>query len=98
MDADKWFQRVWPLNLIVERLELPALLLFQHWKWFKYPIAQRVEKFRQTLLRELEDIQRELPVVRTLLDNDKIIRLAEALPNFMELRDQQLPKKRPHAH
>src|SRR4030095_11466849 len=29
MDAREWFQRVWPLNLIAKRLELPALLLFQ---------------------------------------------------------------------
>src|SRR5262249_28778921 len=33
-----------------------------------------------------------------LLDNDEIIHLAEALPNFGELRGQQLPEERPHAH
>src|SRR5262245_40994346 len=98
MDPREWFQRVWPLNLIAKRFELPALLPFQNWKWLEYPIAQSVEEFRQALLHELEDIQRELPVVGPLLDNDKIIPLAEALPDFAELRDQQLPKKRSHAH
>ena len=87
-----------PLNLIAKRLEPPALVLFQNWKWLDYPVAQRFEEFRQAVLHELENIQRELPVVRPLLDNDEIIHLAEALPDFGELRGQQLPKERPHAH
>jgi len=49
-------------------------------------------------LHELENIQRELSVVRPLLENDKIIRFAETLPDFAELRDQQLRKKWPHAY
>ena len=85
-----------PLNLIAKRLEPLALPLFQNWKWLDYPVAQRVEEFRQPLLHELENIQRELTVVRPLLDNDEIIHIAEALPNFEELRGQQLPKERPH--
>jgi hypothetical protein len=36
-------------------------------------------------LHEVENIQRELPVVRSLLDDDKIIGLAQALPDFGEL-------------
>src|SRR5215469_1663715 len=98
MDARERFQRVLPLNFIAKRLELRALLLFQNWKWFKYPIAQRVEKFWQALLHECENIQREPPVVCALLENNKIIRFAEALPDFAELRDQQLSKKWPHAY
>ena len=98
MDAREWFRRVWPLNLIAKRLEPLALLLFQNWKWLEYPVAQRVEEFGQALLHELENIQRELPVVCPLLDNDEIIYFAEALPDFGELRGQQLPKERPHAY
>src|SRR5512132_1981006 len=98
MDAGKWFKRLSPFNLIAKRLEPPALLLFQNWKWLKYPVAHRVEEFRQALLRKLENIHRELPVVCPLLDNDEIIYLAKALPDFGELRGQQLPKERPHAH
>ena len=98
MDAREWLRRVWPLDLIAKRLKPPALLLFQNWKWLEYSVVQRVEEFRQAVLHELENIQRELPVVRPLLDNDEIIHLAEALPDFGELRGQQLPKERPHAH
>ena len=47
---------------------------------------------------ELENIERKLPIVRPLLNNDEIIHLAEALPDFGELRGQQLSKERPHAH
>src|SRR5436305_7248708 len=88
MDSREWFQRVWPLNLIAERLKVAALPLFQNWKWLEYPIVQRVEEFRQTVLHELENIQRELPVVRPLLDNHEMIELAEALPDLAELRGQ----------
>src|SRR4030095_172560 len=79
-------------------LESPALLLFQNWKRFDDAVAQRVKEFRETLSHEIENIPRELSVVRPLLDNDEIIHLAEALPDFGELRGQQLPKQRPHAH
>jgi hypothetical protein len=58
------------------------LLLFQNWKWLKYPVTQRVEEFRQALFSELENIPRELPVVCPLLDNDEIVHLAEPLPDF----------------
>jgi hypothetical protein len=71
------------------------LPLFQHWKWLAYLVVQRVEEFRQALLHELENIQRELSVVRPLLDNGEIIHLAETLPDFGELRGQQLPKSGP---
>src|SRR6476659_3222128 len=53
MDAREWFRRVQPLNLIAKRLEPPALLLFQNWKWLEYSVAQRFEEFRQRVLREL---------------------------------------------
>src|SRR6266480_1919298 len=98
MHAGEWFRRLSPLNLIAKSLEPPALLLFQNWKWLEYPVAQRPEEFRQALLRKLENIPRERPVVRPLLDNDEIIHLPKALPDFEELRGQQLPKERPHAH
>src|SRR6476620_5453599 len=98
MDDREWFRRLLPLNLIAKRLEPPALVLFQNWKWLEYPVAQRFGEFRQAVLHKLENIQRELPVVRALLDNDEIICLAEALPDFGELRGQQLPKERPHTH
>src|SRR4029077_11943267 len=98
MDTREWFRRFSPLNLIAKRFEPPALLLFQNWKWLKYPVTQRVEEFGQALLHELENIQRELPVVCPLLDNDEIIHLAKALPDFGELRGQQSPKERPHTH
>jgi|SRR6516162_801437 len=82
IDAREWFRRLSPLDLIVKRLEHPTLLRFQNWKWLEYPVAQRVEEFRETLLQELQDIPRELTVVRPPLDNDEIIHLAEALPDF----------------
>ena len=82
MDASEWFRRVWPLNLVAKRLKPSALLLFQNRKWLEYSVVQRVEEFRQAVLHELENIQRELPVVRPLLDNDEIIHLTEALPDF----------------
>src|SRR4029450_7664073 len=82
MDAREWFRRGWPVNLIAKRFQRPALLVFQNWKWLDYPIAQRFEEFRQALLHELENIPRELPVVRPLLHNDEIIHLAEASPEF----------------
>ena len=97
MDARERFQRLSPLNLIAKRLEPPVLLRFQNWKRLEYLVAQRVKEFRKTLLQELENIPRELPVVRPLLDNDEIIHLAEALPDFRELPGQQLPEKRPDA-
>jgi hypothetical protein len=67
MDTREWFRRVWPLNLIAKRLKPPALLLFQNWKWLEYPVAQRVEEFRQRFCDELENIlprtaRRALPV------------------------------------
>src|SRR3954467_4187404 len=86
MDARKRFRRVWPLNLVAKRLKVAALLLFQNWKRLEYAIMQRVEELRQAVLHEFKDVQRELPVVRPLLDNDEIIQFAEALPYFAELR------------
>src|SRR5262249_55473806 len=95
MDAGEWFHRAWPLHLIAKRLDIPALLPLQDWKWLDYLIAQRIEEIRQTVLRELENIHSELTVVRPLLDDHKIIGFVEAFPDFGELRGQQLPKKRP---
>src|ERR1043166_7304067 len=92
MDTREWFQRLSPLNLIAERLEFPALVLFQNWKWLNYPIAQCSKEFRRTVLNKLENIPRKLSVVRALLDNDKVICLTEMLPYFGELRGQQLSK------
>ena len=74
------------LTLSPNALSLSTLSLFQNWKWLEYPVVQRVEEFRQALLHELENIQRELTIVRPLLDNDEIIQLAEALPNFEKLQ------------
>src|SRR5437867_2071648 len=98
MNARKWFQRVAPFNLLAKCFQRLTLPLLQNRKRLDDPIAQRVEKIRQALLHELENIPRELPVVRPLLDNDEIIHLAEALPDFGELRGHQLPEERPHAH
>ena len=60
--------------------------------------VKRVEEFRQLVLHKLENIQCELPVVRTLLGNNEIVHLADTLPNFEKLQGQQLAKERSHTH
>src|ERR1041384_4822696 len=98
MDACEWFQFFPPLNFVTERLQTPALLLFQHWKGLQYAVSQCCEEFRQPFLRGLENIPRELPVVSALFDNHKVICLVEALPDFAELQSQQMSKQRSYAH
>src|SRR4051812_44215067 len=98
MDAREWLRRVQPLNFVTKRLKHSALLPFQNSKWLEYPVAQCVGKIRHPRLHELENIQCELAAVRSLLDDDEIIGLAQALPDFAELHGQQLPKERPDAH
>ena len=61
MDTREWFQRLLPLDLIAKRLQPPALLRFQNGKRLDYPVAQRAEEFRKTLLQELENIQPNCP-------------------------------------
>jgi hypothetical protein len=97
MDPSEWFQRSLPVNLIAKRPQHPALLLFQRCKWLDYPVAQRVKEFREPLLHELQNIPRELPIVRAMLDNHETFNLPEAFPDFGELRGKQLPKQRTHA-
>src|SRR4029453_7569031 len=55
MNSREWLRRSSPLNLIAKRLEPPALLRFQNWKWLEYSVAQRAEEFRKTLFHELEN-------------------------------------------
>src|SRR5215216_375566 len=98
MDTREWFRRRTPVDLVAKCFQLLTLPLLQNWKWFKYPVAQCVKEFRHAVLHELENIPRELPVIRPLLDNDEVIHFAEALPNFEELPSQQLSKDRSNAH
>jgi hypothetical protein len=76
MDADEWLQigyRFPPRHFsrkIAKPLPLPGL---QDRKGLDHAIAQRGKKIRRTLLHRLQDIAREIPMMRALLDYCKII-------------------------
>src|ERR1043166_7868935 len=60
-------------------------------------VAHGVKEFGPVLLRRAENIARELPIMRALLNNDEIVCPAELLPDFCELCRYQFPKKRADA-
>jgi hypothetical protein len=68
----------------------------QNWKRFHDLVPQGSEEFRNALLRELEDVTRELAILRTLLDNYEIFCLTKPFPDFRELHGKQLSKQRSH--
>ena len=61
-----------PFYKICERLELFALPLRQNREWLDDPVAKRLAKLRLPRAQRPEHIRRELPVVRTLLDDCKL--------------------------
>src|SRR5438094_782716 len=59
---------------------------------------ERVPEIRRTLLQRFENVARELPIMRSLLDNHEMVRSAELFPDLAQLRSQQLPKQRADAY
>src|SRR5207244_4406936 len=98
MHAHEWLQRIAPLNFLAKCFQHSLLPLLQNRKWLDDSVAQSFEEFWQAFLRPFQNVVRELPVVRALLDNFEIIDFAESFPDLGELRGQQLAEQRPHTH
>ena len=56
MNADEWFKRIAPFNLVPKWFQHLRLPLSQNRKWLDYSIAQSFEEFRRALLRGLENV------------------------------------------
>ena len=97
MDPREWFKRIAPFNLVSKWFQHLRLALSQNRKWLDYSVAQSFEEFPRVCLGRLENVASELPVVSRLLNNDKIVDLAELLPDLGKLRAQQLPEQRADA-
>ena len=98
MDAHEGLQRIAPFNPVAKWFQSLRLSLLQNWKWLDYSVAQSFEEFRRALLQRFENVARELPIMRALLDNHEVVDFAESLPDFRELRAQQVPKQRADTH
>src|SRR5438552_15042787 len=98
MNACEWSQRVVVFYPLLKWLQCQRLPLSQNRKWLDDSVPQDFEKFRGMFFQELENVARELAIMRTLFDDDEIVDLAESLPDFGELRRQQLSKHRADAH
>src|SRR6476661_6358257 len=98
MDAHEGLQRIAPFNSVAKWFQTLRLSLLQNWKWLDYSVTQSFEESRRSLLQRFEYVARELPIMRALLDNREVVDFAEPLPDFRELRPQQLPKQRADTH
>ena len=49
-------------------------------------------------MQRFENVARELPIMRALVDNHEVLDFAKSLPDFRELRAQQVPKQRADAY
>ena len=56
-------------------------------------ITQSFEELRVLLARRREHVAREFAVMRALLDDDEVVGVAKAFPDFSELRGEQLAKQ-----
>ena len=97
MDTGERFKRIAPFNLVPKWFQYLRLALPQNRKWLDYSVAQTFEEFRRACPGRLENVVRELTIVRTLLNNDEIVDLTELLPDLSELCRHQLPEKRADA-
>ena len=97
MDTGEWFKRTPPFNLVSKGFQRLRLALSQNRKWLDYSIIQSFEEFRRACLGRLENVARELAIVRTLLGNDKIVDFSELLPDLSELCQDQFPEERADA-
>src|SRR5439155_21054426 len=88
MDAHEWLKRIAPFNLAAKRFQRLTLPLFQNGKRLDYSVSHCREKFRHTFFHELENVARELSVMRALFDNHEIVDVLELFPDFEELRGQ----------
>ena len=71
---------------------------FSSWHSLSIPACLvRAGELRGALLRCLQDVARESPVMRALLDNDEASRPPHSFPNFGELRGEELPEDRADA-
>src|SRR6266498_5075897 len=98
MNAREWSQRVVVFYLLLKWLQRQRLPVSQNRKSLDDSVPQDFEKFRGVFFQELENVARELAIMRTLFDDDEIVDLAESLPDFGKLRRQQLSKHRADAH
>src|SRR5258708_32059594 len=97
MDTGERFQRIAPFNLVPKWFQYLRLTLAQNRKWLDYSIAQTFEEFRRACPGRLENVARELTIMRALLNNDEIVDLTQLLPDLSELCQHQLPEKRADA-
>ena len=97
MNAHEWLQRIEPLDLMAKTFKRPLLPLLQNGKRLDYSVAQRCEELRLAFFCKLEDVVRELAIMRTLFNDYEVIDLSQLLPNFGKLRTEQLAEQRPHA-
>src|SRR6266699_2169244 len=98
MNADERLNRIAPFHFVAKQLERLQLSILQDGEGLDDSIAQSGKKIRAAFARRLKDITRKVAMMGPLLDNDKVIDLAEPFPYFRELRGQQLSEKRADAH
>ena len=101
MDAAEWIeivQRFLPANLFAKIAKRFGLAFLQDRKRFDDAVAHGREKLRRFCACRAENICGEIPMVRALFDDRKIIGPAEQLPHLCELGRQQPPEEQPHAH
>src|SRR5438132_11756637 len=60
-------------------------------------VAQGFKEFRRTCFGRLENIARQLAVVRALLNDDKIVDFSQLLPDLSELCQHQFSEQRADA-
>src|SRR6266436_2291355 len=97
MDSSERFKRIAPFNLVPKWFQYLRLALSHNRKWLDYPVAQTFEEFRGAFSGRLENVARELTIVRALLNNDEVFDLTELRPDLSKLCQHQLPEKRADA-
>src|SRR6185369_14790441 len=87
-----------PSNVFVEEGECPALLFAQSMEWLHDPITDGAETFRRMCRKRRQNVVRQRTLVRSLFYQGEVVRVSELLPDFLELRRQQLSERGSHAY
>src|SRR2546430_304222 len=100
MDTVKWLQignRFPPRQLSREVAQPFPLPGFQNRKRFDHTVADCGKQIRRPFPHRLENIARELTMMRALLDDREIAGPAQDFPHLGELRREQAPEERTDA-
>src|SRR5437870_4028845 len=91
-------ERFAPINLLAKVGQRFRLSILQNRKRFDDLKTEGFEELRLLLARRREHVAHEFAVMRALLDDDEVVGVPKAFPDFSELGGKQLAKQWADAH